>query len=329
MGDTRTVVVTGGSGFIGSHLISELDRDPAVGRIFVLDRNPPSTFSAKVAHVPCDLRHRIEWTPPDDLGSSPQCFHLAAICREPGYSWDEYFSGNHLIARTVADWASRTSLASMIFTSTSMVFKASDRRYSEADLPNADTAYGISKALSEECLRGWAAERSGRRLYIVRPGVVFGKGSGGNFVRLYKALRRNLFCYVGRSSTVKSAIYVKDLVRILATAAAGRLEPDTYHAVYDEPLTVRRVCEAFCEVYGWRRYVPTLPYNALRIAATPFQFADALGLKNPIHRRRIDKLYQSTNLSAGRLAQANFSLKFGITDALRDWREDCSPSDLY
>jgi nucleoside-diphosphate-sugar epimerase len=328
MKDSWAAVVIGGSGFIGSHLVSELDCDPSVSRIFILDQNPPTSASDKIEFVSCDLRQRITWEP-SSLGFNPQCFHLAAICREPGYSWDEYFSGNYLIAKNVVEWASRIKLNNVIFASTAMVFRASDKRNSEADLPNPDTAYGISKALSEEHFRAWAAESADRRLYVLRPGVVFGKGGGGNFVQLYKALRRNLFCYVGRSSTVKSSIYVKDLVRILLAAGAGQLEPNTYHALYDEPLTIQRVCEAFCEVYAWRRYIPTLPYKALQIAATPFQIADALGLKNPIHRRRIDKLYHSTNLSARRLAEAGFSLKYELTDALRDWRDDCLPADLY
>jgi GlcNAc-P-P-Und epimerase len=324
----RTAIVVGGSGFIGSHLVLDLDRDPRVDKIWILDRDRPTTLSPKIEFIHCDLRQPLEWLPPD-RSSGLQCYHLAGLCREPGYSWDEYFSGNYLIARNVADWASKIDLESMIFTSTAMVFRASDSRNSESDLPNPDTAYGISKALSEERFRSWAAENQRRRLHILRPGVVFGKGGGGNFARLYKALKHNLFCFVGRSSTVKSAIYIKDMVRILRAADSGELRPDTYHALYDEPLTLQRICEAFCEIYGWRRYIPTLPYNALLLAATHFQIANTLGLKNSIHRRRIEKLYHSNNLSAENLKREGFALKYGILEALEDWRMDCAPRDLY
>jgi nucleoside-diphosphate-sugar epimerase len=321
-------IVTGGSGFIGSHLVSDLDRDPSITRIFILDQDPPTFRSAKVEFIRCDLSQTITWFPPA-LWASTQCFHLAAICREPGYSWDEYFRGNYLVARNVAKWASASAIDHIVFSSTAMVFRASEARNSESALPNPDTAYGISKALAEEVFRGWAAEDANRRLHILRPGVVFGKGGGGNFVTLHRALRRNLFCYVGRSTTVKSAIYVKDLVRILRVAGSGQLAPATYHALYDEPLTVERICEAFCSVYGWRRYIPVLPYKALLAAATPFELANALGLKNPIHRRRIEKLYHSTHLSAAGLGEANFPLEFDIVEAIKDWRADCYPRDLY
>ena len=326
--DGRTAIVIGGSGFIGRHLVSDLDRDPAVGKIVILDKDPPATLSEKTQFVGCDLRQTINWTPSGPR-SKLHCYHLAGICREPGYSWDEYFSGNYLIARNVADWASRIELESIIFTSTSMVFRASDFRYAESDLPNADTAYGISKALSEERFLSWAMGHPGRRLYLLRPGVVFGKGGGGNFVRLQRALRRNLFCYVGRSTTVKSVIYVKDLVRVLRACASGELHPGIYHALYPEPLPLKRICRAFCEVYGWRRYIPTLPYKAMLLAAMPFEIANALGLQNSVHRRRIEKLRQSMDLSAENLKNQGFELKYPIAEAISDWRADCLPADLY
>jgi GlcNAc-P-P-Und epimerase len=326
--DDHTAIVIGGSGFIGRHLVSDLDRDITVAKIVILDKDPPATLSEKTQFVSCDLRQPLDWKP-----SSPReqlrCYHLAGICREPGYSWDEYFSGNYLIARNVADWATRIELESIIFTSTSMVFRASDRRHAESDLPNADTAYGISKALSEERLHSWAAANPGRRLYVLRPGVVFGKGGGGNFVRLQRALRRNLFCYVGRNTTVKSVIYVKDLVRVLRACASSELRPGTYHALYHEPLTLKQICRAFCEVYGWHRYVPTLPYKAMLLLAMPFEIANALGMKNSIHRRRIEKLHQSMDLSAENLKNQGLELKYPIADAISDWRADCLPEELY
>jgi nucleoside-diphosphate-sugar epimerase len=328
MDDQRAAIVLGGSGFIGTHLVSALSLDPSIHRIFILDQNRPSVVSDKIEFVSCDLRQRIAWVPPEGY-SRIECFHLAAICREPGYSWDEYFDGNLLITINVAEWASRIKLDNIIFTSTAMVFRASDKRNSEADLINPDTAYGISKALSEERLRAWAKEHASNRLYVLRPGIVFGRGCGGNFVRLYKALKRNMFCYVGRNSTVKSSTYVKDLVRILRAAGAEELIPNTYHILYPEPLTIRTICEAFCKEYGWRRYVPTLPFRLLLFASVPFQIANALGLKNSIHPRRIEKLYHSTNLSADRLVEAHFVLKYGFAEALGDWRNDCLPRDLY
>ena len=328
MNNIDTVLVTGGSGFIGRHLVGELNADPTIRNIIILDQNPPAFTAPKITFVCLDLRQSLTWTPECPI-ENIRCVHLAAVCREPGYSWDEYFTGNFLIAKNVAEWASRIGLMHIIFTSTAMVFKAAEKRYAETDLPNPDTAYGISKALAEERFLHWAAERHDNQLHILRAGVVFGKGGGGNFARLYSALRRNLFCYVGKKNTVKSAIYVKDLVRIIVGAISRKLPPDTYHALYDEALTLKAICGAFCKVYGWKRFIPIMPYRMLLGAAMPFELANAVGLKNPIHHRRIEKLFYSTNLSANKLVNAGFTFQFAIEEAIRDWRNDCAPNDLY
>jgi GlcNAc-P-P-Und epimerase len=323
---SRNIVVTGGSGFIGSHLCTALALMPDVERIFVLDVRPPALALPKVEHVEVDLRKPLEWCPPVPITT---CFHLAAVCREPGYPWDDYFGANYLGTRTVVDWAERVGIQNIVFTSTVMVFQAGEACRSEADLPNADTGYGISKALAEEVLRAWRSRDAHRRLRVVRPGVVFGCRGGGNYVSLYRALKRNLFCYVGRSSTIKSSIYVKDLVRLLLAVETDRSDLDTFHGVYPAPTTIRAICEAFSETYGWRRFIPVLPMKLLRIAALPFQAADAVGLRNPVHYRRIEKLYYSTHLSAANLATIGFQAQYTLAEAIRDWRKDCRNLPLY
>ncbi len=321
----KVVAVTGGSGFIGTHLLTALLADADITEIYVLDAVPPRLEHPKIKFITCDIRKSIAFVPPAPIHC---CFHLAAVCREPGFDWDEYFQTNYQGTRVVCEWASKSNINNLVFTSTAMVFRAGEERNSEESLPNADSAYGISKALAEEVLRGWQSANSGRRLRIVRPGVVFGKNGGGNFSRLFSALRRRMFFYIGRDSTVKSAIYVKDLVRLLQVVASDSQPYWVYHGVYPQPTTVRSICAAFCETYSWKRSVLTLPYRPALLAALFFQMLDAAGLKNPIHYRRIQKLYQSTNLSAERLKAIEFELKYSLADAISDWRRDCRQGEL-
>jgi len=323
---SKVFVVTGGSGFVGSHLLADLASDDTVSTIYVLDQNQPSVSSPKIHAIPCDLREPIAFMPDEPVDA---CIHLAAICREPGFSWDEYFTGNYLVTRNVVEWAKRCAVGNLIFTSTAMVFHAGEIRHAEGDLPDADTAYGISKALAEEVLHGWKSGAGGRRLRIVRPGVVFGKGGGGNFARLHDALKFRYFFYVGRDSTVKSAIYVKDLVRLLRLLVDDAAGAEIHHGVYPEATTTRKVCDAFCEAYGWRRFIPTLPFRLALLAAAPFHFLNVIGLRNPIHIRRIEKLYFSTDLSAENLKRLGFEAKYSLTAAISDWRADCAPGKIY
>lgn len=326
MTDQFTVAVTGGSGFIGSALVANLTRDPNIRRIFVLDLAEPTVQSEKIVFLPCDLQTSVNVVLDQPVD---QCFHLAGIAREPGYEWSQYFSGNYAIARNVAAWATANNINNIVFTSTAMVFMAGEVRHAERDLPDPSTAYGIAKALAEEVLRSWSVQKEGRRLRILRPGVVFGRGCGGNFVNLYRALRRHAFVYIGRGSTVKGCIYIKDLVRLLRLLAVDEGSAEIYHGVYPSATTVKDVCEAFCTSFGWRRRIPTIPYKLGLAAASAFELLNFLGFKNPVHRRRIQKLYQSTDLAADNLGRIGFSAEYDLASAIIDWRADCGGSDLY
>ncbi len=320
------IVVTGASGFVGTHLLKSLVHDRQVQRIYALDLEPPKIVHDKLHFVRCDVRQAIGFTPVEPVDV---CIHLAAICREPGFEWDDYFQGNYLGTRRLAEWSSRVGVSNIVFTSTAMVFRAGDIRHDENSLPNADTGYGISKALAEEVLKGWRAAAAGRRLRIVRPGVVFGRGGGGNFARLHRALKLRTFFYIGRSTTVKSAIYVKDLVRLLCFLATDAGPYETYHGVYPDATTIGKVCTAFCAAFSWKRWIATVPYRPALAAALVFQGLNNLGLRNPVHYRRIQKLYQSTDLSADRLAESGFALTYTLEHAIRDWHDDCAPDALY
>lgn len=322
----KAVAVTGGSGFVGGHLIEALQNDPSVSRIYVLDRIPTTQWGGKVTFHYVNINRPIEFVPPEPIHG---CYHLAAICKEPGFEWNEYFETNYLGTRHVADWCAANSIDRVVFTSTAMVFKAGPDRMSEDKLPNPDTAYGISKALAEEVLHGWQSAGDGRHLSVLRPGAIFGKGAGGNFVNLQRSLKRKVFAYIGSSDTVKSCFYVKDIVSLLRTLMERDAPVTTVHGAFPQATTIKVICEAFCEAYGWQRDIPTVPLKAALAAATPLQMLNEIGIKNPVHRRRIEKLYYDTHLGSDGLAEIGFTPAFSVAEALRDWKESCAPAEIY
>ncbi|WP_069472962.1 hypothetical protein [Candidatus Marithrix sp. Canyon 246] len=64
-------------------------------------------------------------------------------------------------------------------------------------------------------LKAWQNAAPERRLRIVRLGVVFGWWENSNYTRLYYALKKRRFAYIGRKTTVKGSNYVKDVIRSL------------------------------------------------------------------------------------------------------------------
>lgn len=324
---SRSCLVTGGSGFVGTHLLQALLADPGVEHIVVLDLVPPRVESPRIEYWKCDIRDPIL----EQLRESTRfdtCYHLAAVCREPGYEWNEYFLTNYVGTINVLDYLARAHVNNVIFTSTTMVFRAGEHRPAEESLTAPDTAYGMSKLLAEVYANGWQRSLPARRLRVIRPGVIFGKGENANFTRLYHALRRRRFAYVGRRDTIKGCIYVKDLVRLLAHLTADTENRVTYNAVYPDPFTIEDICSAFCRVQQMSHRVPTIPYRVALALAYFFEFLAALGFRTSIHHRRIEKLYHSTNASA-EPARALGLPQYDLERALADWQLDCGDVLLY
>jgi GlcNAc-P-P-Und epimerase len=321
-----SVIITGGSGFVGGHLIDYLLGKDKTDRILVLDLKEPDRKHPKIDFVLCDIRKSITVSLPKEI-KYQTCFHLAALCKEPGYDWDEYFVTNHIGTQNVCAFADSNGINHIVFTSTMMVYRAGEICYDEKSITAPDTAYGISKILAEQALWTWKAQDESRRLWIIRPGVVFGRAENGNYTSLFYALKYNVFAYVGKKSTIKSSIYVKDLARCLDFI---RLKRDgIYNAVIPTPLSMEQIVKDFCKVFGWTRIIPTFPYRLTLFASYCFEFFAFLGVHTKVHHRRIQKLYYSTNISAKKLTAVGFQIKFNLRDALEDWKQDCYPKKLY
>ncbi len=320
-------VVTGGAGFIGAHLLRALCEQRRWERIEVLDLVPPPAGDPRVRFHRVDLRAPV----PLELDcEGATCYHLAAVCKEPGFEWDEYFAANHVGTANLCAFASRSGITNLVYTSTEMVFRAGEERHVEDGLKAPDTAYGTSKLLGELEILRWLAEDPGRRARIVRPGVVFGLGGNGNFTRLYRPLSRRRFFYVGCRNTVKSCVYVKDVVRCLLALTDDEGERIDYNLAYPVPTTIEDICQAMVAALGVPGRIPTVPYRLALAASYLFEALAAAGvLRTGIHHRRIQKLYHSTHMASDALGEIGFSLAWSLPAALRDWRADCEGGALH
>ncbi|MGA9407954.1 MAG: NAD(P)-dependent oxidoreductase [Bacteroidota bacterium] len=318
-------IVTGGAGFIGTHFLELLCRDLDVETIYVFDFFPPRLKHPKIVFQSIDIRNPIRV----QLQNISLIYHLAALCKEPGYQWEEYFETNYIGTKNVCEYAVDNNIMSIVFTSTMMVFKAGEKRNSEEDITAPDTAYGISKLLAEEVLMNWKNSNPKHRLRIIRPGVVFGKGENGNYTRLVKALKKNLFVYVGKKSTIKGSIYVKEVVKFLFFVTNDTKDRIVYNFVFAEPDTIANICDSICELMRWKRFIPTIPFKSLLIVSYAFEFLDNIGIKNPVHHRRIEKLHYSTWLSSDAALAAGYRFSYTLKSALEDWKKDCDGQGLF
>jgi nucleoside-diphosphate-sugar epimerase len=327
-------VVFGGGGFVGMHLAEHLLQHGPAERLVLADLRFPdeATWAPTLRQarergaleaLTMDVRQPL---PADRLPAQVEVIvNLAAVHREPGHRPPEYFEANVLGARHIGGWATLIGCAQIVFTSSISVYGGCVGTADERSLPVPLTSYGSSKLLAEAEFRLWQAAAPGRTLVILRPGVVFGPHEGGNVTRLVKALRRGYFFYCGNRDVKKAGGYVKELCRSLVWLLEQGAPPKSVtiaNFCLPRAPTLGEYVAAIQRVSGRRRWVPALPYRLLYAAAALVGgVAAMLGIKSPIHPRRVEKLIASNDVVPAYLVEHGFPFQWDLEAALADWRK--------
>ena len=327
-------IITGGTGFIGTHLTNLILAEHPDAKVWNLDIVMPGTPNPVVknykpavregemlgsTYVECDVRKPIgelPFTPtPEDV-----IFNFAAVHRTPGHEDIEYFETNIRGAENICAFAEKYGIKQIVFTSSIAPYGASEQLKEETTLPTPNTPYGISKLVAEKIHMAWQKGGEDRKLTIVRPGVVFGRGENGNFSRLYWGIRNHTFAYPGRKDTIKACIYVKELVRfILWNVEERKTLFDIFNCTFEPAYTIEQIVTALKKVTGLTQTVPYMP-NAIIMPAA--YGAKMIGSPMGICPARVKKLQISTNICGKKMKNSGYHFKWTFEEALEDWYQD-------
>jgi nucleoside-diphosphate-sugar epimerase len=323
----REAIVFGGAGFIGSHMIDALVASERYSRVVCVDLNRPRFRNDNCEYVLFDVRKEIPIalaTPRVTL----EIFNFAAVHTTPGHEDWEYFDTNIMGAVRICRFAKAVNCKSLIFTSSISVYGPNEDLIDEGGVPTPTSAYGRSKLAAEQIHQLWQFEGEERRLTIVRPAVIYGLSEHGNFTRLSRLLARQVFVYPGRTDTIKSCGYVKDLIRSMFFMSARNKGQLIYNFCYKERYSISDICRAFSEAAGYSIPKFVFPIWLMNAAAFPFEVLQRLGLRTGINRERLKKLRLSTNIFPRQLIDQDFEFQFDLSSSLRDWKKSSTKTDF-
>lgn len=334
----KNAIIFGGSGFIGGFFAQHLIENCFYKKVYILDIESPmdkeSSFRKnqflelkdKISFVKCDVRKSINWFPNESI---ELIANFAAIHREPGHKDYEYFETNIKGAENVCEWASKISCKSMIFSSSISPYGIEDIEKNEESLPVPSTAYGSSKLVAEKIHINWQEKNiEDRTLVIVRPGVVFGPGEGGNVSRLIKAIKKRYFVYIGNQKIRKAGVYVKELSNAMTwclnKAAASESKIVLFNMTMNPGPSIEEYANAILKVLNKNYFFPRLPFSLLLLAAHLISLICwPLGIKHPFSPVRIIKLKRANEINPKFLIDNNYKFLFDLENALLDWKKDC------
>ena len=336
----ETVVIFGGTGFIGTHLSQFLLCDSAVQEIVLADLNPPrnegyttalqdALASGRVRYLNCDVRQSLAL---DAFPHADMIFNLAAIHREPGHLASEYYETNLAGAEHVCAYAAAAGCTRIVFTSSISPYGPTESRKDEASIPVPETPYGGSKLVAEKIHLAWQASKADRKLLIVRPGVVFGPGEGGNVTRLVRSIVRGYFLYMGNRTTRKAGGYVKELCRVISFGLEHQDrtgEAVTLLNFSMDPLpAIEDFVKVISNIANIRRKPLSVPRGLLLGTSYPIDVVARLfGIQQPISPVRVRKMLRSTNIEPKRLRELGYVYHYSLEQAFEDWKRD-RPEDF-
>lgn len=325
-------IITGGSGYVGSHLINHLIEEQAYDQIIILDIEEPkqeySNALVNIEFVKADVRENINPKPFQELGCDENTviYNLAAICRIPGFPEIDYYRTNILGAETVCELAEELGFKRIVFTSSVSPYGASEELKTEESIPQPKDPYGGSKMAAEYIHKGWQKkEPNERMLSILRPGIIFGENEQANFTRLYESQKKGFFVYPGRKDTKKACVYVKDVARACYHFSEREPGQHMFNTVFMEPPTIEEICLTVAEHTDAKKPLFKVPGPLIIFAAYCIMVLGKIIGKEftGIHPDRVKKVMISTNVSGEKLANSDFELKYSLADGIKDWYKDC------
>ena len=281
------VLVTGATGFTGSHLaralatrahdVRGLVRDPARARdldaggveLTIGDLRDPAPLAAAVAGVEV-------------------VYHIAAMYRSAGVSSDVYRAVNATAVRRLIEAAARAGVRRVVHCSTVGVHGHIEHPPADEDAPlKPGDVYQVTKLEGERLARD-AGDRLGIEVTIARPTGIYGPGDR-RLLKLFKNVVRR-FPTLGSGEIYYHLTYIDDLAdgfRLCGEhpAAANR----TYILAGGEVTTLNELVRLIAEVAGVRPPTMHLPVWPFWVAGAMCEAVCLpLGIEPPLYRRRVE-----------------------------------------
>ena len=250
------ILVTGGTGFIGSHLLDRLADSSVTVRCLVRRKAVPRKLPPGVEEAFGDLSsgQGLEQA----LDGVDTVLHLAGVTK--ALRSEDYYTGNSRATENLARAVSSRAIRLIHVSSLAAVGPSPDGKPLAEDAePHPLTHYGQSKR---------DAERSVRELVpgavIVRPPVVYGPRDTGVF-QVLKSIASGIVLEIAGGERWFSAIYVRDLVDgLLVAAKLPNAAGGTYFLTHPKPVSWDELSRTAARIMARQPRVVRVPVSLAR-----------------------------------------------------------------
>lgn len=217
--------------------------------------------------------------------------HLAGLAHDTKHTTeaDAYFKVNTILAQQMYDRFLESSAKKFIFFSS---IKAQD----------GDTPYALSKKKAEDyilsrtnchldqtCVESSLdCARDDKRVYILRPCMIHGKGVKGNLPLLYKVVKTGIPWPLAAFENKRSYASMENVSYIVSELLCKDVESGVYPICDDEPVSTNELIRIICGCMGKKTKLWRIPQGIITVCA---KIGNLLHL--PLNSERLGKLTEN------------------------------------
>jgi 2-alkyl-3-oxoalkanoate reductase len=263
--ETVRTLVTGGTGFLGGHLVRRLVQQGDQVRVLARPASRADRLPGEVEIVRGDLKD--EESVARAVDGVDIIYHVGAATAG---SWEEYRQGTIEATERIMRLALQSRVRRFLHVSSLAVYHTFSLKdgdsvdESSALEPNPEKVgpYCYSKVEAEKIALRYLEK--GLRLTIVRPGLIYGPGGRLMFPHVGYFLHDRLFVMIGSGDNILPFTYVENTVDgFLLAAAADEAEGGSYHFVDSSEITQKEYLTRYREATGSRFWVASVPFPLL------------------------------------------------------------------
>lgn len=323
------ILITGGTGFIGSrlalkclelqHTVRVLGQENTIAE--TQNRQMIENRGADIILDSVTNRERmieicdgIDWV-----------FHLAAAQHEANVP-DQHFKDINIHGtHNLLEASKRARVQRFIHGSTIGVYgTALDGNINENSPLKPNNIYGITKLEGERLVESYADNLS---IVIIRISETYGPGDR-RLLKLFKAVKKNMFFVIGNGKNLHHLVYIDDLISGMLLAASSEAAiGKIFLFAGKEPLTTVEMVQEIARHFGTK--IPKLhaPLSLFLMLAWIIEgIFRPLGIQPPLHRRRMDFFRKSFYFSLDHAYNTlDYKPMIGFAEGVKmtaDWYEN-------
>jgi len=247
------ILITGATGFIGSHLVSFLlERGLPVNRLRLLvSENSSLKFLPKKNFDILRGDIRNENFVNKSMAGVETVYHLAACSGYKGKTDLDYLEVNIDGTQNLLNACKGKGIQKFVFFSSIAVYglpawTGDIINWDENHFKMPSEIYGKSKLEAEKRVIK-AYERWDIPYTILRPTSVYGPHDTGQLFELYRAIKKQQFITIGNGKNLMDFVYVKDLVKGAYQAQMYKAKTSDFILAGKKPITFREIAKVVSE----------------------------------------------------------------------------------